>query len=258
VSFDVAAYDRSRPLVIDPVLSYSTFLGGSSSEFGLGIGVDGSGNIYLAGPTNSTDFPTVNPIQVVQGGAPLSDAFVAKIKSDGTGLEYSTYLGGDNDDFAGGIAVDAAGNAYIVGLTKSTNFPTRNALQTQNAGGYDDFVAKISPAGALVYSTYLGGLGDEINSGVAVDGVGNAYVAGSTSSANFPIRNALQSIYAGGLHDGFISKISPDGLSLVFSTFLGGSTEDFAYAIALDSSGNIYTTGRTDSPDFPWRTPLKA
>jgi hypothetical protein len=260
VSFEVGAYDRSKPLVIDPVLAYSTFLGGSSGDNCGGIAVDRSGNIYVAGTTNSTDFPTVNPIQALQGGAPFyGDAFVAKIKADGTGLEYSTYLGGDNGEGVGGIAVDPAGNTYITGSTWSKNFPTRNALQPRNAGGSDGFVAKISPTGALVYSTYVGGAGTDFGNGIAVDGVGNAYVAGSTGSVNFPVRHALESALAGvGYSDAFISKISPDGGSLVFSTFLGGYAEDSAYGIALDSSGNIYVTGYTESPNFPLANPAQS
>ena len=276
VSFEVARYDRNRPLVIDPVLAYSTYLGGSGNnntgggDVGLGIAVDGSGNIYVAGYTRSTDFPTVNPLQGAPGGPPGFnpdwDAFVAKIKADGSALAYSTYLGGGDIDEANGIGVDSAGNAYVAGYTASTNFPISNPLQGASGGGGDAFVAKISGDGsALLYSTYLGGGLYDSAQGIAVDSAGNAYVAGSTTSPDFPIRTAFQSVHGGVVcndfclqppsytinYDAFVAKIAPDGSSLAYSTFLGGLGDDAASSVAIDSAGNAYLTGTTSSVDFP-------
>ncbi len=280
VRFEVAHYDRSKPLVIDPVLAYSTYLGGSGSntglgDVGLGIAVDGSGNIYVAGYTGSTDFPTANPLQSTPGGPPGAnyDAFVAKIKADGSALAYSTYLGGGDIDQANGIGVDSAGNAYVAGYTASTNFPTSNPLQGASGGGGDAFVAKISADGsALLYSTYLGGSLYDSAQGIAVDSAGNAYVAGSTTSPDFPTKTAFQSVHGGVVcndfclqppsytinYDAFLAKIAPDGSSLAYSTFLGGLGDDVAYSVAIDSAGNAYLTGTTSSGGFPLNNAAQA
>ncbi len=252
VAFEVAKYDASRPLYIDPLI-YSTYLGGSGGDEGFGIAVDSAGNAYISGLTNSTDFPTVNPSQPANGGG--WDAFVAKINPAGSALVYSTYLGGSGDEdtagWVGRIAVDDAGNAYVTGTTKSTDFPTVNPLQPTNAGGNDAFVTKLDPTGSLVYSTYLGGSGFDQGLGIAVDGAGNAYVAGQTSSTDFPTKNPVQPANAGGAYDGFVAEINPSGSALVYSTYLGGSGMDWVQNIALDSTNNAYVTGQTYSPDFP-------
>src|SRR5204863_23687 len=167
VGFAVAAYDANKPLVIDPTLSYSTYLGGSSDDLGLGIAADGAGNAYVTGETGSADFP--GAISSNGGG---SDAFVAKINAAGTALVYSTYLVGSGDEGGQGIAVDAAGHAYVTGFTVSTNFPTTaGAFQIASPGSADAFVTKKKPAGAapLVYSTYLGGTDPDVGQGIAVD-----------------------------------------------------------------------------------------
>jgi uncharacterized repeat protein (TIGR01451 family) len=237
-------------------LVYSTYLGGSSGDSGRGIAVDTAGNVYVAGDTNSIDFPTVNAFQPVNGGN--TDAFVTKLNATGTALLYSSYHGGTGSDFAFGIDVDSSGNAYVAGSTDSTNFPTTNALQAVYAGSVDAFVAKIDAAGsALVYSTYLGGSLGDLAAGVAVDSAGSAYVAGETSSSNFPTVNAIQSSY-GGVLDGFVTKLNADGTAFVYSTFLGGSSADEAAAIAVDDVGNAYTTGSTISTDFPTANALQA
>ena len=247
VGFRVAAYDRRRALVIDPVLAYSTYLGGSVSDQAYGITVDAAGNAYVVGYTTSPDFPTANPIQVLPGGA-----FVTKFNSDGTALVYSTYLGGNRGAYAFGIAVDSAGNAYVTGQTSSTDFPTVNAIQPSFGGGNSDaFVTKINAAGnALAYSSYLGGSGDETAYGIAVDPTGNIYVAGATDSTDFPTANAHQPANHG-YYDGFATKINADGTAYVYSTYLGGSANDNAYGVAADSAGNAYITGGTESTDFP-------
>jgi hypothetical protein len=218
VGFEVAAYDPTRPLIIDPVLSYSTFLGGS------GIAVDETGSAYVTGFTESTDFPTARPLQGTFGGGDgLSfDAFVAKLSPDGSTLLYSTYLGGSSDGHGGpayypssgydegtGIAVDGAGSAYVTGYTHSADFPTALPLQGTYGGNGDVFVAKLSPDGStLLYSTYLGGSSGEAGTGIAVDGAGSAYVTGVTDSEGFPTANPLQGTL-GGRVDAFVAKILP-------------------------------------------------
>jgi beta-propeller repeat-containing protein len=253
VAFELAKYDAAKPLVIDPVLVYSTYLGGSG-DVGQGIAVDGAGNAYVMGSTRSTNFPTANPIQASNGGS--FDVFVTKINADGSALVYSTYLGGRADDFGGGIAADGAGNAYVTGYTHSTDFPTANPLQG-SGGGLDAFVTKINAAGsAFVYSTYLGGSGNDVGTGIAVDGSGNAYVTGNTNSTNFPTTNPLQASN-GGDYDAFVTKINAAGSAKVYSTYLGGSGGDFGLGIAVDGSGNAYVTGSTDWTDFPTANPLQ-
>jgi len=236
-------------------LVYSTYLGGNdNSTFGGSIAVDSSGNAYVAGSTIATNFPvTAGALQTTYGGAP-EDAFVAKLNAAGSALVYSTYLGGSGDDFLGGLAVDSSGNAYVTGATNSTNFPTTpGAEQTTFGGGtYNVFVSKLNPAGnALVYSTYLGGSGNDQALGIALDFSGNAYVTGLTSSTNFPVSNAIQSVYAGGAYDVFVTELGPAGTALIYSTYLGGSGDDEASGIAVDASGDAYVTGFTNSANFP-------
>jgi hypothetical protein len=180
VGFEIADYDSRRSLFIDPQV-YSTYLGGSGGDVGLGIAVDSSGDTYVTGYTDSTDFPTMNPLQPVNGGGAF-DAFVARLNPTGSALVYSTYLGGSGNDFGSGIAVDSSGNTYVVGATSSTDFPTMNPLQPANGGSNDAFVAELNPTGsALVYSTYLGGSDVDYGFGIAVDSSGSAHVTGQTS-----------------------------------------------------------------------------
>jgi uncharacterized repeat protein (TIGR01451 family) len=248
VGFIVNSYDSALPLVIDPVISYSTLLGGSSSDAAISMAVDSTGAVYLAGFTASYDFPTANPVQNLSGGG--NDAFVAKLNAAGNGLIYCTYLGGTGDDRASGIAVDAAGSAYVTGSTASKNFPVRNALQAKLLGNKNAFVVKLNPAGnALVFGTYLGGSGSDIGNGVAVDSAGNSYVVGDTTSATFPVSGYQKSYH--GSQDVFVAKVSADGSRLVYSTFLGGSGTDHGAAVAVDASGSAYITGSTFSTDFP-------
>jgi len=253
VGFEVGEYDPSAPLIIDPVLEYSTLLGGSFSDQGRDIAVDSEGNAYVVG-FPSPDFPTANAFQdTVPGG---NDLFVAKLNAAGSALVYSTYLGGSRSDSGRGIAVDSTGSAYVTGYTSSTDFPTANAFQGKNAsGGFGDdaFVAKLSPAGStLLYSTYLGGSSNDAGFDIAVDAAGNAYVTGFTSSTDFPTANGLQSI-EGGFENGdaFVTKFNAAGSALVYSTYLGGGGSDHGESIAVDSAGNAYVTGPTLSTDFP-------
>ena len=338
VLFTVGDYDKSRPLVIDPVLSYSTFLGGSNNQNDLndgksgsylsGIAVGADGSVYVTGLTSSTDFPTsVGTSQTALGGG--VDVFVTKFNPSGTALSYSTYLGGSSNDFSDGIAIDSSGNAYITGSTSSSNFPTTTGtIQTSAPTSNCGFVTKLNPAGnALVYSTYLGGsvvteltaiavdsngnayvtgldnkgfpttagafqttvpgqenavvaklavdgktlvystyIGGEkadIPRGIAVDALGNAYIAGYTNSVHFPILPAVGALQPAigntdGTNDAFVSKINSTGTALLYSTYLGGSGRDEAYAIAVDSAGSAYVTGLTASTNFPTASPLQS
>lgn len=241
-------YNPALPLVIDPVLVYSTYLGGSELDVGTSIALDGSGNAYITGVTNSTNFPTLGAFQTDQIG---SDVFVTKLNSSGNALVYSTYLGGNHIDHARGIAVDSSGNAYITGVTYSTDFPTQGAYQTDQ-GSTDVFVTKLNSSGnALVYSTYLGGNTADMGVGIALDGSGNAYITGYTNSTDFPTLNPFQGIFQGGALDAFVTKLSSSGNSLVYSTYLGGTDSDQANDIAVDGSGSAFVTGFTSSTDFP-------
>jgi hypothetical protein len=317
-SFKLAAYDPGKRLVIDPVLSYSTFVGGSAEDIGTAIAVDGSGNTYLAGFTKSSNFPLQGPYDRSLGNND-EDAFITKLNSSGTALVYSTYLGSRNGlDYATAVAVDSSGNVYVTGFGGS-DFPTTSgAYQTSAASGAsflaklnatgsalgystfvggattrsiavdaggnayltgrasadfvtspgalqptiksssnNAFVAKLNPGGtAMAYATFLGGSGDDTGQGIAVDASGNAYVAGVTTSADFPAVGALQGSLQGAV-DGFVAKLSPAGTSLIYSTYLGGSLDDRANAIAVDSGGSAYVAGETYSSDFPVRNAIQ-
>jgi Beta-propeller repeat/Dockerin type I domain len=248
-------YNPNLPLVIDPILEYSTYLGGSNHDEGFGIAVDASGCAYVTGLTMSTDFPTEDPYQTIQGN---DDVFVTKLSSTGNNLVYSTYLGGSgNFDTGYGIAVDASGCAYITGYTSSPDFPTVNSYQTDQ-GDTDVFVTKLSSTGnSLIYSTYLGGSGYEGADGIALDAAGCAYVTGYTVSTNFPTVNPYQTDPDAGLNDAFVTKFSSAGNSLIYSTYLGGSAHDHGLGIAVDDSECAYVTGYTPSTDFPSEDPYQ-
>ena len=233
-------------------LIYSTFLGGSGGDSGYGVAVDSSGNAYVTGLTASTDFLTANPFQATLNGS--TDAFVTKINSSGSALVYSTYLGGGASENGYGIAVDATGNAYVTGNTTSSNFPTANAFQSTFAGpsfGSDAFATKLNANGTLAYSTYLGGNDFDTGFAIAVDGSANAYITGITTSSNFPTANALQPNNGGFAGDAFVTKLNNLGSGLIYSTYLGGSNIDSGRGIAVDSAGNAYVTGYTNSVEFP-------
>lgn len=332
LGFAIGDYDTSRTLVIDPVLTYSTFLGGSGQEIPNGIAVDPTGNVYIAGAVESADFPVMSAFQPRLSGD--TDIFVAKLNASGNALIYATYIGGSEYDEASGVAVDAAGGVTLVGGTDSSNFPVQNAYQsslanpigagfvtrlnpngsaltfstylngnssqfgfgdwvnavavdasgsayvtgitdsrtfptTANAyqravGAVNAFISKFDATGALVYSTYLGGLGVDAGNAIAVDGEGNAYVAGSTQVSAFPTVSAFQNVAGGGncvtsststttvpCPDGFVAKLNPQGSRLLFSTYLGGSGPDEAYGIAVDSLGSAHVTGYTQAQNFP-------
>ena len=238
-------------------LVYSTYLGGEGDEQGFDIKVDDSGNACVTGQTDSTDFPTAGPIQVVNRG--LSDVFVTKLNAAGNVLLYSTYLGGNGNDCGFRVAVDASGSAYVHGDTTSTNFPTANPFQSTRRGASDTFATKLNEAAnALVYSTYLGGNGNELGCGIALDVSGNAYVTGVTDSSDFPTASPIQPAFGGGVADAFVTKLNAAGGALLYATYLGGVATDAGFAIALDASGNAHVTGRTDSVDFPTVSPAQA
>jgi hypothetical protein len=255
VGFAVAAYDPGRPLVIDPVITYSTYLGGTGGGAVTAVALDGLGNLYAAGWTESIDFPIAGAYQAVNRGG--VDAFVVKLSPTGNSLLYATYIGGNGDDRAAGIAVDAIGQAHVVGSTGSSNFPLQAAARSSFVGGREAFALKLTATGsALVYSTYLGGASWEAAAAVAVDGAGFAYVAGVTQSADFPAQNAVQATI-GGMRDAFVVKLDAAG-SRVFSTFLGGAQDEHLGGIATDGTGVVYLAGGTFSANFPIAAAIQA
>lgn len=319
IGFRVGDYDSKLPLVIDPVLVYSTYLdvyataqnggvvvdaannvyltgandedvyvaklnaagtafiyttyvGGSGSggwgDVGHGIAIDSAGNAYVSGDAYSLDFPVVNAFQSVKSSESINipDVFVFKLDPAGANLIFSTYLGGEDSDDNYGIALDAAGNAFVTGYTESpihyinappgAPFPTVNAYQPELAGAIDAFVTKLSPTGAVLFSTYLGGTNVDYALDVAVDSDGAPYLTGATDSTDYPTQNPMQPTLRGG-GDVFITKLNPTGSALLYSTFLGGSGEDLALGLALDPGRNIYLTGYTYSADYPTQSPLQ-
>ena len=235
-------------------LLFSSYLGGSGSDFGEGIAVDGNGNIYIAGSTSSANYPVANPVQAgATSTEQCGNAFVTKINPSAPSLVFSTYLGGSKCDGANGIAVDPSGNVYVTGGTESTDFLTSNAFQGTKGDGFtgDAFVTKFTGTGTLVYSTYLGGNNSETGFGIAADPSGNAYVTGVTTSNTFPTVNPIQSTNGGSAGDVFVTKLNPQGSALIYSTYLGGSNIDSGRGIAADAAGNAYVTGFTGSSEFP-------
>ena len=247
VTFNLGSYDHSRELVIDPSVTYATYLGGTAEDDGYGIAIDGSGNAYITGQTASTNFPSTTGANA--GGF---DAFVTKLSANGSTIVYSTYIGGSGNDSGNAIAVNSAGDAFITGGTASSDFPVTGSAdqQTYGGGSLDAFVLELAAGGSVSFSTYLGGSGTDVATGIAVDGSGNTYIAGSTTSTDFPVHNAIQGAIAGA-SNGFVTKLNSGGASLGYSTYLGGGTGDFASAIALDSSNNAYVTGATQNSNFP-------
>jgi hypothetical protein len=273
VGFRLESYDRGQPLVIDPVLSYSTYLGGSGYDAVGAIAVDGTGNVYLTGETGSTDFPvTKGAFQSTIGGTyGTYNAFVTKLNQSGSALLYSTYLGGSGADSGTGLALDSSGNVYVTGYTSSYDFPvTPGAFQATNHNGFDRhnaFVTKLNSTGTkLVYSTYLGGGGNSESpgdgaNGIAVDHSENAYITGDTTSNDFPVTKDAFQTTSNPWANAFITKLNPAGSGLVYSTYLSGSGAcygdsggcygDIAYALAVDDSGSAYVAGQAFSYDFP-------
>ena len=259
--FVLGAYDRSRPLVIDPTVEYTLLTcaiagGPGGDSVARGVAVDLAGNVYVAGSTASPNFPTLNPHQPVLGG--MSDAFVMKLDPSGQMLIYATYFGGSLDDFASSVAVTSAGEALVGGWTLSlSDFPVQSAYQPFYGGGTvdgDGFVFKLdAPGSGPVFSTFLGGAGEDRVNGVATDVAGNAYAAGTTASMNFPVTSALQGSCGGGCaqSDAFVAKLNPLG-AITYATYLGGGGAEQALAIGADAAGLAYVAGGTTSGDFPF------
>jgi hypothetical protein len=235
-------------------LAYSTYLGGTQVDDGERVAVDASGNAFVVGFTSSIDFPvTAGAFDTTANGA--FDVFVAKLNPSGSGLIYSTYLGGNDFDSVGGLAIDDAGNAYVAGGTGSLNFPTTAGAFDTTPDGSDAFLTKVNAAGsALVYSTVLGGTASDGANGVDVDGAGNAWLTGITSSANFPVTAGAADASFNGVADVFIAELNAAGSSLLYSTYLGGAQSDSGNDVAIDSAGDVYVTGHTYSIDFPATT----
>jgi uncharacterized repeat protein (TIGR01451 family) len=282
VRFEIGNYDHNRTLVIDPLLVYSSYLGGTANDQALAVAVDAAGSAYLTGSTLSADFPPKNPIQTYQGNG-LRDAFVTKMNPTGSALVYSTYLGGESEDFGNGIALDSSKNAYVAGQTRSNQFPvTPGALRqfcgevfvnglptgTCNFNEADGFVTKLNSTGsALVYSTFLGGTSFDEARAIAVDGTGAAYVVGNTNGAlptnnpndpGFPITplTAFQNHYLGTFNTPFFVKLNPAGSNEIYGTLIGSPNpsavgHSFGNGVAFDSAGNGYITGYTPASDFP-------
>jgi hypothetical protein len=237
-------------------LVYCTYLGGNAPDQAFGIAVDQAGSAYVTGFTQSSNFPTQSPYQATLRGG--FDAFVVKLTPAGNGLVYSTYLGGSSNDFGSGIALDGAGSAYVTGTTDSANFPTQSPYQATFHGS-EAFVVKLTPAGsALVYSTYLGGSGLDQAFGIAVDQAGSAYITGLTGSNDFPTLSPYQATLQGGAFDAFVTKLTPAGNALVYSTYLGGNGSDYGSGIAVDGTGAAYVSGITVSTNFPTLSPYQA
>jgi hypothetical protein len=310
VGFEVARYDRRQPLVIDPVLGYSTYLGGTGTDTADAIALDTDGNAYVTGLTTSNDFPgAVNPpgatggfvakidptgshlvystyigsavgqgiavdianqayvvgyiesagLSVINGAQSTfggqTDGFLMKLNDAGTGIAYSTYLGGSAIDVARAVAIGPDGTIFITGPTGSTNFPTVSPYQAAGAGLTDSFVARIdttkSGAASLLYSTYLGGTGGDFANAIAVDSSGRFFVAGSTNSSDFPTKNAFQPAISGG-EDAFLTVFAANG-TLLYSTYFGGSSVERAMGLAVDNSLHAYISGVTFSLDLPLR-----
>src|SRR6202795_3067534 len=266
VGFWLGGYDHSQKLIIDPAFFFSTYLGGSGQDAALAVAANGSGTAFLTGLTTSPNFPTTAGVfqpGLGVGASGVQNAFVTEYAPDGSAFVYSTYLGGNTFDEGLAIAVDNLGNAYIGGLTESSNFPTKNPLtgQGQLNGSAGAFVSQISATGAaLLFSTYLSGNGSDAAGGIGLDSSLNVYVAGSTSSTNFPTVLAFQgSLY--GTENAFITKLaapSASGSSIIYSSYLGGNGFDQAHAIAVDAGGDAFLTGQTNSTVFPTVAPFQA
>jgi Beta-propeller repeat len=262
VAFDIAGYDVAKQLVIDPVLAYSTFLGGTGEDTAIEIAVSAHGNALVTGLTTSLDFPT-EPINAKIGPGGGSDAFVTKFNAEGNQLIYSTYLGGSsNENFYdvpdvpgvtyGGIAIDTSGSAYVTGSTRSSNFPTTPGVYQETLKGLSDtFVTKLNGAGKLIYSTLLGQNGVNAadgGQGIAVDAFGRAYVTGHDYSGGLPV-NSFSSHSAG--CDGYVVKLNSLGTAVIYSTYFGGDSCNLGWNIAVDNDQNAFVSGETSSINFP-------
>lgn len=256
IGFQIGAYDKTLPLVIDPAILFSGFFGGSGQESIQAVGFDIYNNVIVAGWTSSTDLPASSGVKPHNGGG--VDAFVASFGPNGGGLNWCTYLGGSGDDRAFALAIDGSRNIYVTGWTSSINFPTASPVQLHLSGTRDAFVAKLPPSGnALAFSTYLGGSGVETGYGIALDAAANVVVVGDTTSTNLPTTAHAYQAHSAGGQDAFVAKLTSAGTSLTFLTYLGGAGTDHASAVRLDGAGWIWVGGGTFSANFPVAAPVQ-
>jgi len=277
VTFTLGSYNKEETLIIDPVLRYSLYFGGEGRDQGNCIAVDNDGYAYFIGTTWSDHLKylknqTMTSGMSAQGLAPGSvqpyygggdkDAFIIKINPDGTDLVYISYIGGSGTDEGTGLVIDKEGNAYIGGGTNSADFPVKNAFRNKISGGYDAWVAKLDPSGKdLVFSTYVGGTSDDFAYGIAIDDKKDVFITGETKSWDYPVVNRYQLSPFGGLSDAFITKLVPEGNSIVYSNFIGGSANEAGSAVTIDPNGYACIVGQTESPNFqvikPYQSKLK-
>jgi hypothetical protein len=262
IGFEIGEYDKSRPLIIDPVISYSSFIGSNLDESATDVTVDKLGNAYILGITRSMTFPKGDRTFSSRSGVydPRKyDIFIVKMNSSGTSLLYSAVIGGSENEESKRIAIDRDGNAYVTGWTYSSDFPTTlGSIQPGFGSGLTDaFVTKLSPSGtALAFSSFLGGEGDDFGNGIAVDSLGDAYITGTTTSPDFKASPGVYQPMLSGPSDAFVVKINSDGSSRKYSTFLGGTDWEQAESIVVDSGGQAYIVGDTGSFDFPFLSTL--
>jgi hypothetical protein len=257
IGFRVEKYDRAQPLVIDPVILFSGYFGGSGEDEITAVAIDSLNNVVVAGWTASTDLPASGGAQPHYGGG--VDAFVASFRPNGGGLNYCTYLGGSGDDRAFGLAIDSTRNVYITGWTSSKNFPVLGALQPHLSGTRDAFVAKLNAAGnALIYSTYLGGTGIDVGYAIALDASNDAAIVGDSTSSNLPVTAGAFQRTSGGAQDVFLAKLTAQGNSLMLLTYLGGSGIDHGSCLYINPGGAYFIGGYTMSGNFPTATPYQA
>jgi hypothetical protein len=253
VRFELGSYDRSRPLVIDPIV-WSTFYGAAGESLGASLAVDSVGNVYFSGTAYSTGYPTTTGAYDVSFNGGI-DGVVTRLNAGGATTAYSTYIGGVDNDWPGRITIDRQGYAYVTFVTASQDYPTTAGVfdETANGAAFDIALTKLAPDGAsLVFSTYFGGGGVEDNVDIAIDSARTIYLTGSTTSTNFPTSpTALYPTYLGGITDSWVARFAPDAASLIFSTYLGGDGTDVGSSIAVDSIGRIYVAGYTESTNFP-------
>ncbi|MHA1908989.1 MAG: SBBP repeat-containing protein, partial [Candidatus Thorarchaeota archaeon] len=248
--FNIEGYDVDEPLVIDPLV-YSTFMGGSGTEMITDVVVDSDGYAYLTGYTSSSDFPAIDGYNQTKNG--LNDIFILKLSPTGNGINFGTFFGGSLDDYGYAIDIDSSGNAYCTGVTYSDDMPMVNAFNdTYGAGLFDAFILALSNTGdSVIYSTYYGGNDQDMGEDIAVTSGGEVIMVGSTTSTNLQMSGGYDSTYNGGDYDSFVVKLNSAGSSMVFATYVGGTDEDYANAMAIDDDENIYVTGYTMSNDFP-------
>ncbi len=251
-------YDFEQPLLIDPIVSYSSYIGGSSDDGGLDIEALADQTAILVGYTASNNFPKLLGLDTSYNGAP-NDIFVSKISATGNSFVYSSYIGGSLDDVATSVTSDGSGNIYITGYTTSTNFPTVSPIDGSHNTDWDIFVLKLNATGsALNFSTYIGGSNKDRGDEIILDNLGNLYLTGFTRSTNFPVTASAYDTSANGSWDAFALKINAAGSSITYATYLGGSVDDFGYALAVDTAGNCFVAGQTSSTDFPTASAYQA